>query len=61
MEDVPNIIIGGVAYLGELHADDGEEVVDVEDMEYLLVDDDKDETEDVVEAPLEGAVCPRRS
>lgn len=61
MEDVPNVIVGGVVYLGELHANNGEEVVDVEEVECLLVDGYQDDTEDDVEAPLEGVVCPRRS
>lgn len=58
-EDVPKVMVGGalgVVNLGELPADGGEEVVDVEEVEYLLVDGDEDEAEVVVEGPLEGVV-----
>jgi hypothetical protein len=58
-EDVPKVIVGGalgVVDVGELPADGGEEVIDVEEVEYLLVCGDEDKAEVVVEGPLEGII-----
>jgi len=52
------VVVGalGIINLGEVLADGGEEIIDVEKMQNLLVDGDKDEAEVVVEGPLEGVV-----
>src|SRR6185312_9792487 len=46
----------GIINLGEVLADGGEEIIDVEKMQNLLGDGDKDEAQVVVEGPLEGVV-----